>query len=687
MGNIEGQEIDNNTISQVTNILQDKDAISNLVSVLEKKRDQGNNDFELRADDSVGGGPQVLQPDLPEQHAPEPEKQPAPEKQSVDPCEFDTYTVDQIIKYVKENRPTKIHIADNFAELIKDVDLVNNTLMGMCLEFYQKVKAVIPKPTVDTTKKKAPPKKRYFIQPRFGVDQIIASNKIAPKKIEAFKELIKINPPTVPFNNNKVTIEEFSSSMKIPSINKDMIGISKKMMMSLPKYHIVRFVNCYNKLYEGRGDISKASFGKATYIYKESKAGPKNDINSFRQIMSIPVPVNHFHRILGLRLASYITANKYMDTDIQKGALPNVGGVIDQIYKVRKAITHANKKKKNLCVMFLDISNAYGNLNRKVLSDILRRYHVPQRLITYIEKYYGDFKYYVKSYKLDTDPLEWTEGLVQGCPMSAVLFVLALNYVLEYIDKKWKVTHGCKYTTDEGKLVNFLLTAFIDDIAIITNSMKEMKDVFEDLKMELEYLGFPLNLDKCAIMEINPTDNTTVIPDIKVVHSYKYLGEYVSSDGTYLKSFNELKTELGRRLYALDKRRTSNENRVISFCTSTLPWLQRRLKILYDLSKADKLSVVSMINTHLTKWGKNFAGTRIFTSLLGFITDTQDNVIRVMDNREITEEDYEEDLNLANTYLTSEKANTITYDLIKKDAAKKPIKVTDNKAKKPALAN
>ncbi|MCH8086131.1 MAG: DegT/DnrJ/EryC1/StrS family aminotransferase [Thaumarchaeota archaeon] len=65
--------------------------------------------------------------------------------------------------------------------------------------------------------------------------------------------------------------------------------------------------------------------------------------------------------------------------------------------KVKEAIKHANVNKKQAYIMFLDLSNAYGNLNIDALTDIMGKYHIPDKMINFIKRYYKNFKYYVKS--------------------------------------------------------------------------------------------------------------------------------------------------------------------------------------------------------------------------------------------------------------------------------------------------
>nr|QBK89216.1 MAG: reverse transcriptase [Mimivirus LCMiAC02] len=421
-------------------------------------------------------------------------------------CDIDNYTAEQLIEYLKITRPEKKLVDNTFHDMVKNIDFENREIIPISIELYQKVKDVLFKYVAPVNKKK--PKKKFhrYVAPKFNVEQIIKYNKINKETITDFLTLDPIPKPTIEFNTENITISEFDSAFKDPTLKIDMIGISKKMLQMLQQYHKLRIVNGYNKLW--KGIIEPNFFGKVAYIFKENKPGATpTDIKFFRQIMVMPTIVKHFHRILTIRMANYIEKNNYIDTNIQKGGISVNSGCMQQIVKVKEVIKHANVNKKPACIMFLDLSNAYGNLNIDALTDIMGKYHMPDRMINYIKNYYKNFKYYAKSKIFDTKTLDWEGGLMQGCPMSSILFVLALNYILSHIDKKYKAE--CGYELENNS--KFLLSAFVDDICIVANSIENLKKIYLDIKTKLDRLGLPLNLDKCAIIRINPITSKTTI--------------------------------------------------------------------------------------------------------------------------------------------------------------------------------
>lgn len=547
---------------------------------------------------------------------------------------LDELTKNKLIDHIKQLNPKGLEIDDTFQEKIRNIKLENVGLIPMCIELYNKISRILPEYNPNSPNNRQGKyhykKKIIYVQPQFDINQI--KKQLEDQKAKNNEELeleLDLGPielPTVRFNNSKITTLEYIEGFNNPEAKKDMIGISKKMLLNLPNYHKTRIINTYNKLLLGRFD-DKISFGRASYIYKLAKKGPTNDINSFRQIVTIPNAVNHFHRLLSLRINSYMDKNGYLDKTIQKGGISGIKhGVVEQVYKVKSVIKDANDNGKELAILFLDISNAFGNLNLNRLLYILKEYKIDSKITEYIDSYYKNFKFYVKTPSFTSELLDWNDGLVQGCPLSPVLFITALNYVLTYLDKKYKDEFGYKI----NDTTNILFTAFVDDVSIICKNVSAAEEIFNKLNYLLKCLGLSVNKSKCALMCINPHNKmqgNIGFDNINNVKVCKYLGEYISSDGLPIESFKLFIKDLGRKLYTLNKTKNSdNVQKLAFFAKCILPWVQRRLQTLYDLDKNSKLKVVLLIKTYLDKWG-NKDSIRIFTFITELMINSTDSVI------------------------------------------------------------
>ena len=306
----------------------------------------------------------------------------------VDYSEFDNYTKQQIVDYLKKLKPGALEVDDDFAEKLKDVNLECLTLLAMNIEFYDKASKIVPKHKYEKTLKDMVTRPR-FVTPKFGPDKIKNDPSRSRIDLSQFDDEInlgtKANPNTL-MNVSKITLNEYIEAFRNPANKKDLFGISKKVLTSMPNYHKQRLINIYNKLFTGESLAKNVSIGRASYMYKEAKHGPTDDLSSFRQIITIPNSLSHYHRILALRLNEFLNKNNYLNTTIQKGSVSGIkNGILEQIFKIKQVIKDATQNKKECAIMFMDVSNAFGNLSLDKLYDIMRKYHIHEQFIKYLK--------------------------------------------------------------------------------------------------------------------------------------------------------------------------------------------------------------------------------------------------------------------------------------------------------------
>lgn len=472
---------------------------------------------------------------------------------------MDDFTKAQIFQYIKTMKPKSLEIAEHVDEF-KKINLDSINLITMCIELFEKASAILPEHVEDLDNKKSY-KKLFFVKPAFDAakaTESINAGMITVGEVTLNFDNITITPATIQFKTDLITINEFNEAFRETNYKKDMMGISKKLLSNMTDLQKQRFINAFSKIYVDNSKTNMISLGKASYIYKESKKGPKDSVDSFRKVVTIPTAVNHFHRILNLRLSEYLGKNKYIDTTIQKGGISGMPQpMLQQIYKIKTIIKAAHKKRNTMAIMFLDISNAFGNLNLNALYQIMAKYNIDTQFITYLKNFYNSFEYYVHTKEWTTETFKWDNGLVQGCPMSPLLFVLALNYALKHVNNLYKDSHGYKINDS----TNILLLAYIDDICLICKDKASLVEAYTKLEEQLQLLHLPINKAKSNIMFVNEVDEgeNKVLPEFERVNITKYLGETISNDGTNMAAYRELLKIIGGRLTAIDNATTKDD--------------------------------------------------------------------------------------------------------------------------------
>lgn len=461
-------------------------------------------------------------------------------------------------------------------------------LLSLSVELVNKINKDVPEYSGEVPKKKY----KKFVTPRVSVDDIIEAD--AQKDINFVAKVNTI--AKVAFPSGKITLDESEDTFKkLIESKRDFLGMTKVFMWCLPDFVKMKMVTIFNSMVWGdrKEDVKEHALGKGSLVYKDAKNGPLDKLSSYRMIIAIPNCVNHFHRVLSMRLLNHFMINNHIfDCNINKGSLPIKNSILEQITKVREVTR--TKTNDNCHMMFVDLTNAFPSMNLKNLASLLREYDVDSSIIEYIQEFYKNLEYSVRISRSENTPLKkWNQGLIQGCPMSPILFVIVMNYILDRLNKKYCDTYGFIL---HGQPI--LFTVYVDDICIITKDSEGLKIVFDELKSNLSEFGLEINMSKTKVM----SKYTKTVSEIENVDSYKYLGEQIDFDYSLNVSYKNIYKVLFKKLYRIDKASYGNDNKASVFNSMVLPWLRRKLAAFYDLEESQISNLRKVMSYFLTKW-------------------------------------------------------------------------------------
>lgn len=536
-----------------------------------------------------------------------------------------------LFEMIRSMNPKKLDLT-NFKDLTKDVQIENTRLIPMCIELYKKLEKVLPEyvPDKTTTKRKY---KVKFTKPEFKVEDLIARNdaqitsEFDPNVIEDLMALYKDLESKYPYNCNLISLEEYNESFKEFDNKSDMIGLNKNVLGHFTDYHKRLLINAFNRIF--KNEEQAIALMKATFIFKGTGKNQldKTMIGNYREIGVIPIITNHFHRILSLRLNNHLIRNGFLNTTIQKGGVQGqTNPLVQQILKVKTSIKHARMHSKKLALLFLDIKNAYGSVNRHAMFAILEKFQVDPNFIAYLRNYYNNLEYYVQTKEITSPMLKWKEGLTQGDPLSGTLFNMVFTYVLNYIDILYKETYG--YELSEN--IKLLLLAFVDDVAVATNSVEHAISVFIELEKVCRLIGLTFGKPKCFLMLINHPEfeNVNEYQGFQIKKTVKYLGAYINSDGESEENFGEFQKMLYARMKKLaESKKMTNEEKFMEFNKVILPKVNMTMRFMYDVSDEKKAFVRSCINGLL----KGFTEKRVkFSSFETDMFEIDDEIVKAI---------------------------------------------------------
>ena len=308
-------------------------------------------------------------------------------------------------------------------------------------------------------------------------------------------------------------------------------------------------------------------------LYKNK--GSKADCGNYRGISLLSIAGKIFARIILNRLIAVSEANL---PEAQCGFRPG-RSTVDMIFTVRQVQDKCLEQNLDLYSVFIDLTKAFGTVNREVLWDVLALYGCPTKFIQIIRLFHVDMTGQVLSNGEQSDLFSISNGVKQGCVFAPVLFNLFFACVLRQ----------AVGNMDEGVYVLFRYDGSTFDLRRLSAKTKTLNSPIPDA----------LFADDCALMAYKPGDPqamlnsfsdaskqfglgkteapfqrapNSVVPqpaifiddvELKVVDSFKYLGSMISVDGSLDK---EISSRISKTIQALGRLR----NRLLNHHNVTL---------------------------------------------------------------------------------------------------------------------
>ena len=178
-------------------------------------------------------------------------------------------------------------------------------------------------------------------------------------------------------------------------------------------------------------------------------------------------------------------------------------------------------------LMAIDFAKAFDSLHWTFIWESLKAFGFPQECINMIKVLYTDIESCVMNDGVTTGYFPVRRGVKQGDPLSAYLFILAIEILAIHI-RQYEEIHGIKIDNEEMKL-----SIYADDITVFVSDVTSAKLVFKTLELFRKTSGLSVNLEKTEAMWIGClTGNTETPLGVKWSNMIKITGIYFSTDKT-----------------------------------------------------------------------------------------------------------------------------------------------------------
>ena len=200
----------------------------------------------------------------------------------------------------------------------------------------------------------------------------------------------------------------------------------------------------------------------------------------------------------------------------------------DQIFVLRNIIEQSIEWQSSLYLNFVDFEKAFDSVHRESLWKLLRLYGLPSKIIDVIRILHDGFQCSVAVNNGQTDWFPVTSGLKQGCMLSPLLFLVAIDLVMRETTRDQDL--GIRWRM-ENKLDDL---DYADDLCLISSTHQHIQEKTAKLNETSRSLGLNINRKKTKVMRINARNNNTVQVNgeqLEEVDTFTYLGSIVATSG------------------------------------------------------------------------------------------------------------------------------------------------------------
>ena len=278
----------------------------------------------------------------------------------------------------------------------------------------------------------------------------------------------------------------------------------------------------------------KDSIISKTFRHSLIKLIPKNQ-NKIKTINDLrPISLTNYEYRIRAKIFSnrlYKLSNKLIEDHQTCGIIGR--RMNDNLVLVRDLINDSNLRKKELKLIGADQRKAYDSISHTYIFALLDHIELGSFFIENIKKIYTDSYTNILVNGYASEKISINSGIKQGCPLSTMLYILAIEELLIRIKRNPSIK-GYMVSGSEIKV-----TAYADDVTGYLIDERSIKEFFLEFAEWGEISGASLNEEKTEIMHVL---NKEKIVEMKI------LGIYFNNNGITKRNFTNLETKLAKTI-------------------------------------------------------------------------------------------------------------------------------------------
>ena len=395
-----------------------------------------------------------------------------------------------------------------------------------------------------------------------------------------------------------VTECEIIEALKQVGSNKSpgLDGLPYEMYLRLSHLFVPILEGVFNHWFDQGAIPGQVTKGLIALLRKDKEVGEKLD--SYRPITLLNTELKILAKVLSNRL------QLVMEDLVGPGQNFAVPGrsIQDNLHLVR-TVLEGIKDDKKAALITLDQSKAFDRVDHRFLASVLQAAGFESDFCRWISILYKAPRAVVEVNGMQSKPFNITRSVRQGCPLSPLLYVLALEPLLRRLRDEGtnpalrgiRVPGGARAKT----------SAFADDVTIFVSRRRDIEVVLKQLERYEKITGAKINLSKSKGLRLGAWRGRESLPG-----PFKWtdgpvciLGVWFGPDLQLEKNWSEVqaKVEASTRIWL--QRRLSLKGRAEACTTYVFPLILYRLSVL-PLSENRLKALERLLFTLLWKGGK-----------------------------------------------------------------------------------
>jgi exonuclease III len=245
--------------------------------------------------------------------------------------------------------------------------------------------------------------------------------------------------------------------------------------------HLIKMVST---VFETGTLSSSQRQGIITLLYKK---GPREELKNWRPITLLNVDYKIITKVLAKRLGQVLPL--IIDED-QTCAIKN-RHIETNIHLIRDILEYCNSENKPLALIALDQEKAFDRVEWKFLNKVLSKFNFGNNFRKWIQILYNTISSNIMCNGYISDQISPTRGLRQGCPLSALLYILTAETLACNIRKA--DIDGFTFPDSDKEL---RIKQYADDNILAITTNRSINNAFEVIRKYEEASGAKLNAQK-----------------------------------------------------------------------------------------------------------------------------------------------------------------------------------------------